>query len=112
MNNFLNRTKIKYIIGAEKDLPGYPSVEDLFYLIEKYWYEDNGKSKITKYKFMEDIDLTEDKIIFNKDFLSEYLSEEFEDKINNFIEKQIENKTFKIIRQTKKDTFYEWCRYS
>jgi hypothetical protein len=105
---FLLNTKIKYILGAEKDLPSYPTKEDLFYLIAFWWYHENGKEKILKYKFMEDIDLEENQIIFTKSVLYNSIDINLHKKVDDFFTEQDIFNNLKIFRETKKEIFYEY----
>ena len=53
MSNWLMNEKIKYILGIEKNLPGYPTKEDFFHIIRYWWFEDMGKEIMTKYKWFQ-----------------------------------------------------------
>lgn len=57
--------KIKYLIGAEKDLPDYPTQADLFFYLEDWWTTKGS----TKYKKLNKSE-TFTYIISDKDFLN------------------------------------------
>ena len=109
--NFLLNTKIKHILGAEKDLPNYPESEDLFYLIGYWWYHESGKTRIMRYKFMDKINLKDNQIIFTKALLYDMLDKNYHSEIDLFFDKHIMSNDIKIFKETKKDIFYEWYRH-
>ena len=41
------KVKLKYILGIHKDLPGYPTGEDILYYIIKRHYEKESDNNIT-----------------------------------------------------------------
>ena len=41
------KIKLKYILGMHKDMPGYPTGEDILYFVIKRHYEKDGGEDIT-----------------------------------------------------------------
>lgn len=112
MSNWLMNEKIKYILGIEKNLPGYPTKEDFFHIIRYWWFEDMGKEIMTKYKWFQKLNLNSDKTIyFPEKIFDNYFDIEFEEKIQEFIQFSINLGYLKMIKETQKDRFYEWCRH-
>jgi len=43
-------TKIKYIIGSFRDNPDFPLLEDLVFLMSNWFFNENGKEHMIKYR--------------------------------------------------------------
>jgi len=50
-----DKIKVKHLISMYKDLPEYPTPEDLCYEVSKWYYQDGGRAHIKNHTSIDDI---------------------------------------------------------
>jgi hypothetical protein len=84
------KIKLKYILGMHKDMPGYPTGEDVLYFIIKRHYEKEGTGDIT----------------FTDNFVIKKLGQEHLDTIIESVNGLVHDGYVSILRETKDSTTY------
>ena len=82
------KIKLKYILGMHKDMPGYPTGEDILYFVIKRHYEKDGGEDIT----------------FTDNFIIKKLGQEHLDTIIQSINELVRDGYVSVVRQTKDST--------
>ena len=85
------KIKLKYILGMHKDMPGYPTGEDILYFIIKRHYEKDASSEIT----------------FTDNFAIKKLGQEYTDTIVESLNGLVHDGYLIITRETKDSTTYK-----
>lgn len=85
------KIKLKYILGMHKDMPGYPTGEDILYFIIKRHYEKDGSDEIT----------------FTDNFAIKKLGQEHTDTIVESLNGLVHDGYVSIVRETKDSTTYK-----
>lgn len=96
-----NNLKVKYVLGIFRDLPGYPSLEDFYYLIHKWYFEENGEHFIHEYRGIP----FQGKIIFPSQILEEKIGDKT--KYNKLLKTLLDEKIIEVSKETKFTTYYE-----
>ncbi len=86
-----SKIKLKYILGMHKDMPGYPTGEDILYFIIKRHYEKDGTGEIT----------------FTDNFVVKKLGQEYLDTIIGSLNGLVHDGYVNVIRETKDSTTYK-----
>jgi hypothetical protein len=86
-----DQIKLKYILGIYKDMPGYPTGEDIIYYVTRRHFEKEKTGEVT----------------FSDNLLLKKLGFEFEDNINKSLTSLLERGTIEIIRKTNESTTYK-----
>jgi hypothetical protein len=85
-----DNTKLKYILGIHKDMPGYPTGEDiLYYVIKRHSERETG-----------------DEITFTDNFIMNKLGNEYSETIIDSLNKLLQSGYIEITRETKDSTSY------
>ena len=93
--------KLKYIIGLHRDLPEYPTQEDLLYTVNRWYHLDGGREHIHGFMKIEDVD----KVIFSNKHLVSLLDNE---KIaNEIISRMVKDKSITEHKKTAHTTYYQ-----
>lgn len=95
-----NKIKIKYLIGAHKNLPGYPTLEDFYYVVNRWYFLDGGKTFIHDNRGLPN----DGNVIFSNQNLEELLGKELS---TILIPKLINDSIIKEYKSTKFTTYYE-----
>ena len=85
------KIKLKYVLGIHKDLPGYPTGEDILYFAIKRHYEKETGEDIT----------------FTDNFVIKKLGQEYLDNIIQSLNELVRDGYLSITRQTKDSTTYK-----
>ena len=80
-----DNVKIKYLIGAYKDSPEYPTNEDILFIMSNWYFLENGKSFMHTYRALDDIGLVcfPSNIVCEKLNIDEKKSQEYLDEMEN-----------------------------
>lgn len=85
------KIKLKYILGIHKDLPGYPSGEDiLYYIIKRHYEKESG-----------------DTITFTDNFATKKLGHEYAETISASLDQLVTDGYIEITRETKDSKTYK-----
>lgn len=85
------KIKLKYILGMHKDMPGYPTGEDILYFVIKRHFEKDGGDDIT----------------FTDNFIIKKLGQEYLDTILESLNGLVASEYVTIVRETKDSTTYK-----
>jgi len=85
------KIKLKYILGMHKDMPGYPTGEDILYFVIKRHFEKDGGNDIT----------------FTDNFIIKKLGQEYLDTILESLNGLVASEYVTIVRETKDSTTYK-----
>ncbi len=86
-----DNTKLKYILGIHKDMPGYPTGEDILYYVIKRHSERETGNEIT----------------FTDNFVMKKLGQEHSETIIDSLNKLVHSGYIEITRETKDSTSYK-----
>lgn len=92
--------KVKYLLGIYKDLPGYPTLEDFYYIVHNWYFNEKGNHFIHEYQ---KIPFTSN-VIFSNKMIEEKIGNL--EKTNELIDKLIKDKIILIHKETKFTTYY------
>lgn len=96
-----NNLKVKYVLGIYEDLPGYPTLEDFYYLMHKWYFDENGEHFIHEYRGIP----FKGKIIFHSQILEEKIGNKT--KSDKLIKKLLNSKVIEVSKETKYTTYYD-----
>jgi len=75
--------KIKYIIGSFRDKPDFPLLEDLVFMMSEWFYHENGKEHMIKYRNIDtEFVCFPDYVLFEKVGNEQLAKEKLEEFIN------------------------------
>jgi hypothetical protein len=94
--------KIKHIIGTYRDEPSYPSIDDFYFLILNWYWNEGGKSFVHEYRGIpESIGP-----IFPDHVLKDALNKD-EEAYKRLLSSLLESETIKESKKTKFTIYYE-----
>ena len=91
MNFNQDKIKLKYILGIHKDLPGYPTGEDILYYVIKRHHEKGKDGDVT----------------FTDNLLFKKLGDEYADNIIQSLNELVHSSQVSILRETNESTTYK-----
>ena len=94
--------KIKYLIGSFRDEPNYPSYEDFLFLMENWFYHEDGKHFIHSYRAVEETGNP----CFTNNILQEKLNGD-EKITKDLLDSLLSEGKIRVIKETRFTTYYE-----
>jgi hypothetical protein len=91
MNFNQDKIKLKYILGMHKDMPGYPTGEDILYYVIKRHHEKGKEGSVT----------------FTDNLLFKKLGAEYSDIITESLNKLVHDDYVSIQRETNESITYK-----
>ena len=98
-----NKITIKHITGIFKDLPEFPTPEDLSYLISRWFYEDGGKLWTQNHTSVEDLTNP----VFTNQLVSE-LTDKGPTETLPVINRMVEKGILTIVKETQHNKYYRF----
>lgn len=95
--------KIKYLIGAFRDSPNFPTLEDAEYLIKNWYWNEGGSHFVHTIRAIPNNGL----VMFTENVLKDKLDGD-EKTANGLLDSLLNSNRVKIFKATKFTTYYEF----
>ena len=98
-----DKVKLKHFISVYRDLPEYPTPEDLSFAISKWYYENGGRSHIDNHTSIEDLS---NPVFTIREATN--LTELKEEKIQPILDSMVDKNIITVVKKTQHNTYYRF----